>query len=136
MATHSSILARRIPRTEKLDRLQSMGSQKIGHDGVIKPARLLCPWDFPGKNTGVDCHFLLQIFPTQESNPGLLHCRQILYQLSYEGSPKQQQGEKLPVPQSRGRVWGLKTQQCESVLCIQSPLSGSAELSFHFHYSQ
>ena len=33
-------------------------------------------------------HFLLQgIFPTQESNPGLLHCRQILYQLSYEGSP-------------------------------------------------
>ena len=36
---------------------------------------------------GVGCHFLLQeIFPTQESNLGLLHCRQILYQLSYEGS--------------------------------------------------
>ena len=50
--------------------------------------RLLCPWDSPGKNTGVGCHFLLQkIFSTQESNPGLLHCRQILYQLSYEGSP-------------------------------------------------
>ena len=33
------------------------------------------------------CHFLLQgVFPTQESNLGLLHCRQILYQLSYEGS--------------------------------------------------
>ena len=45
--------------------------------------------DYPGQNTGVGCHFLLQgIFPTQESNPGLLHCRQILYQLSYEGSPK------------------------------------------------
>ena len=45
------------------------------------------PWDFPGKNTGVDCHVFLQgIFPTQESNPGLLHCRQILYRLSYEGS--------------------------------------------------
>ena len=42
------------------------------------------PWGFPGKNTGVDCHFLLQrIFPTQESNPGLLNCRQILYHLSY-----------------------------------------------------
>ena len=42
---------------------------------------------FSGKNSGVDCHFLLQgIFPTQESNPGLLHCRQTLYQLSYEGS--------------------------------------------------
>ena len=38
--------------------------------------------------TGVGCHFLLQeIFLTQESNPGLLHCRQILYQLSYKGSP-------------------------------------------------
>ena len=37
-------------------------------------------WDFPGKNTGVGCRSLLQeIFLTQESNPGLLHCRQILY---------------------------------------------------------
>ena len=34
------------------------------------------------------CHFLLQrIFPAQELNPGLLHCRQILYQQSYEGTP-------------------------------------------------
>ena len=42
-----------------------------------------------GKNTGVDCHTLLQgIFLTWESNWGLLHCRQILYQLSYQGSPK------------------------------------------------
>ena len=44
------------------------------------PARLLCPWDSLGKSTGVSCHFLLQgIFPTQGSNLGLLHCRQILY---------------------------------------------------------
>ena len=44
--------------------------------------------DSPGKSTGVDCHFLLQgIFPTQESNRDFLHCRQILYQLSYQGSP-------------------------------------------------
>ena len=35
-----------------------------------------------------DCHFLLQgIFPTQELNPGLLHCRQNLYRLSYKGRP-------------------------------------------------
>ena len=41
--------------------------------------RLLCPWDSPGKNTGVCCHFLLQgIFLTQGLNPGLLHCRQII----------------------------------------------------------
>ena len=45
---------------------------------------------FPGKNTGVGCHFLLQrIFPTQRSNPGLLHYRQMLYCLSYQGSPTQ-----------------------------------------------
>ena len=39
----------------------------------------LRPWDFPGKSTGVDCHFLLQgTFPTQALNPGLPHCRQTL----------------------------------------------------------
>ena len=49
--------------------------------------RLLCPWDSPGKHTGVDCHFLLQrIFLTQRSNPHLLHCRQILCCLSHQGS--------------------------------------------------
>ena len=54
----------------------------------LQPTKLLCPWDFPGKDTGVGCHFLIQgIFPTQRSNPGLLHCRQILYRLSYKGSP-------------------------------------------------
>ena len=43
--------------------------------------------DSPGKNTGVGCHAPLQgIFPTQGSNPGLLHCRQILYQLNHKGS--------------------------------------------------
>ena len=44
--------------------------------------------DSPGKNTGVACHALLQgIFPTQGWNPGLLHCRQILYCLSHQGGP-------------------------------------------------
>ena len=43
--------------------------------------------DSPGKNTGVGCHALLQrIFWTQGSNPGLPHCQQILYDLSYQGS--------------------------------------------------
>ena len=45
--------------------------------------------DSPGKNTGVGCHALLQgIFPTQGSNPGLPHHRQILYHLSHQGSPR------------------------------------------------
>ena len=44
--------------------------------------------DFPGKNTGVVSHVILQgIFPTQGLNPGLLHCRWILYHLSHQGSP-------------------------------------------------
>ena len=46
---------------------------------TIASARLLHPWDSPGKNTGVGCYALLQgIFPTQGLNPGLLHCRRIL----------------------------------------------------------
>ena len=53
------------------------------------PARLLCPWGSPGKNTWVGCHALLHgIPPTQGFNPHLLcllHCRQILYPLSYLG---------------------------------------------------
>ena len=52
------------------DSLQSHG---------LWPARLLRPWDFPGKNTGMGFHFLLQgIFLTQRSNPGLPHCWQTL----------------------------------------------------------
>ena len=50
-------------------------------------ARLLCPWDYPSKNTRVGCHFLLQgVFPIQGLNPCLLqlpYCRQILYLLSH-----------------------------------------------------
>ena len=49
---------------------------------------LLCPWNSPDKNTGMGSHsFLQRIFPTQGSNLVLLHCRQILYHLSYQGSP-------------------------------------------------
>ena len=45
--------------------------------------------DSPGKNTGVGCHALLQgLFPTQGSNPGLPHCRWILYHLSHQVSSR------------------------------------------------
>ena len=51
--------------------------------------RLLRPWHFLGKSTGVGCHFLLQgIFPTQGLNPGLPHYRQTLYRLTQQGSQK------------------------------------------------
>ena len=55
---------------------------------TLWPHRLHSPWNSPGQNTGVGSLSLLQgIFPTQGWNPGLPHCRQILYQLSYQGSP-------------------------------------------------
>ena len=54
----------------------------------LQPHGLYSPWNSLGQNTGVDSLSLLQgIFPTQGLNPGLPHCRQILYQLSHKGSP-------------------------------------------------
>ena len=82
MAIHSSILAWKIPWTEEPGGLQSTVSQRAGHDcshlvvsNSLGPhglwtARVFCPWDFPGKNTGVGFYLLLKgIFPTQGSNP-------------------------------------------------------------------
>ena len=63
-------------------------SESVSHSVVsdslqphgLYPTRLLCPWDYPGKNTGVGCHSLLRgIFLTHGSNAVLLHCRQILF---------------------------------------------------------
>ena len=62
----------------------------------LQPVRLLCPWNSPGKNTGVACHSLLQgIFPILGSNPGLPHCRQVLYCLSHQVSPSLKHGMSL-----------------------------------------
>ena len=75
------------PWTEACQAPLSMG--RIFH--VFSPCglRILNPLQCsPGKNTGVGSHSLLQgIFPTQGLNSGLLHCRQILYQLSHQGRP-------------------------------------------------
>ena len=172
MSIHSSIPAWRIPWTQELGGLQSMGSQRVRHDWVtftfpsgshglllrdclcaslairpfsslltphspelwgmqrwgtpashapaptifpanpspwgifpwrdfisneccsvvsssLRPHVLYSPQNSSGQNTGVGSISLLQgIFPTQGSNPGLPHCRRILYQLSYQGSPR------------------------------------------------
>ena len=61
-------------------------SDSLGLHG-LQLARL-CLWNSLGRNTTVGCHSLLQgSFPTQGLNPGLLHCRQILYPLSHQGRP-------------------------------------------------
>ena len=75
MATHSSLLAWRIPRTEEPGGLQCKGHKESDTTEVTLwtvATRLLCPWDSPGKKTRVGCHCLLQgIFLTQGSNPSL-----------------------------------------------------------------
>ena len=71
---------------------------------LLSGARLYSPWISPGQNTGVGSLSLLQgIFPTQGLNPGLLHFRWILYQLSHKGSPKIL--EWVAFPFSRGSSW-------------------------------
>ena len=76
MATCSSSLTGKIPWTEEPGGLQSESASASevaqSRPRGVWPTRLLRPWDSPGKNTGVGCHFLLQeIFPTQGSNPGI-----------------------------------------------------------------
>ena len=68
-------------------KVMSLSSVQLFVTPWTVPTRLLHPWNFPGKSTGVGCHFLLQgIFPTQGLNPGLLHWKQMLYRLSHQGS--------------------------------------------------
>ena len=67
--------------------------------------RFLHPWNFPGRSTGVGCHFLLQrIFPTQGSNPGLPHCKQMLL-------PSEPPGKLINESRSvmSNSLWGLYT---------------------------
>ena len=65
----------------------------------LQPHRLYSPWNSPGQNTGVGRLSLLQgIFPTQGQNPGLLHCRWILYQLSHKEIPRILEQVAYPSP--------------------------------------
>ena len=123
IATHSSILAWRIPWTKEPGGLQFMGPQRVRHNWVTKThththththtpstydmlssrifkwADIFSPkWKSLSTVNPIDCslpgssvHGILQarilewVFPTQGLNPGLLHYREILYQLSYQG---------------------------------------------------
>ena len=115
------------PRDGEPGGLPPMGSHRVGHDWsdfaaaavlclVAQSCLILCNpmdcspsgssvhGDSPGKNTGVGCHALLQeIVPTEGSNPGLPHCRQVLYCLSHQGS--QRILECVAYAFSRGSSW-------------------------------
>ena len=82
--------------------------------------------DSPGKNTGVGCHVLLQgIFPTKGLNPGLPHCRQILYHLSHQGSPGILKWVAYPI--SRGSSWPRNQVR---VFCIAGGFFTQLQLSY------
>ena len=83
---------------------------------VLKPARLLCPWNFPGKNTGVGCHALLQgIFPTQGLNLGLLHWQADSLPLAPPGKPTTREATAVRRPHITTREEPLLGAARESV---------------------
>ena len=85
----------RVPGVHLSVRASCMLSCSVTSDSLrphgLEPARLVCPWDFPSKNTGVGCHFLLQgFFLTQGSNPHplcLLHWQADCLPLNHLESP-------------------------------------------------
>ena len=74
--------------TRQVKEIRESVSRSVMSDS-LRPHRLYSLWNSPGQNTGVgSLSFLQGIFPIQRSNPGLPHCRWILYQLSHMGSPR------------------------------------------------
>ena len=75
---------------QRLGRCFKVGKGKsLSQSDSLQLHGLYSPWNSLGQNTRVGCLSLLQgIFPTQRSNPGLLHCRWILYHLSHKGSTR------------------------------------------------
>ena len=77
------------------------------------------PWDSPGQNTGVGSTSLLQgIFPTQGSNPGLPHCRWILYCLSHKGSPRILEWVAYPFSSTSSRTGNQTGVSCTAGGCF------------------
>jgi len=120
---------------------------------VARQDYCILPWDFPGKNTRVGSHSLLQeIFPTQGLNPDLLHCRQSLYCLSHQKGTLTQiwlwtQGKVIPRRQEKIKTeghWAKKTDVWVSVIFVDNfvpkyptslrePGSGLASVSLRTH---
>ena len=78
---------------------------------ALRPHGLCSAWDSPGQNPGVGSRSLLQgIFPTQGSNPGLPHCRRILYHLSHQKKPSTLKSyiQRIPQPQANQENWLLQ----------------------------
>ena len=97
---------------------------------VLQLHRLYSPWNSPGQDTGVGSHSFLQgIFPAQGLNPGLPHCRWILYQLNHAGSPRTLEwvaypfSTDLPNPGIEPESPALQAESLPTALCSQATLS-------------
>ena len=100
----------------------------------LGPHGLYSPWNSPGQSTRVGSLSLLQgIFPTHGSNPGLLHCRWILYQLSHKGSPIIFQLKIIFFFTSKNFYWSIvaavaaaaAAKSIQSCLTLCDPIDGS-----------
>ena len=109
--------------TESYIYIQSESENRSVITNSLRPVGLYSPWNSPDQNTWVgSCSLSLGIFPTQGWNPGLLHCRWILYQLSHQRSPSTLNGRYfLLVVCGRNPGWKYKSwkggSQNTSVLC-------------------
>ena len=95
------------------------------------PYRLLCPWDSPGKNTGVGCHSLLQgIFPTQGSNQGLLHLYADSLPLSYQRRHPGNDvwlADKMWVTGLQGQEEEVSSSPCLCPVCVSTMWKGGRD---------
>ena len=111
---------------------RSVISNSLGCYG-LQPARLLCPWDSPGKNTGVSCLALLQgIFPTQGSNLILLH----LLHWQADSQPLAPPGKPphlLHAQQVKHIICNPRKRQARQTLLLPSPLYTCGELQTEIH---
>ena len=85
----------------------------------LKPARLLCPWNSPGKNTRVDCHFLLQgNLPNSEMEPTSPSLQADSLPLIHQGSPQSLNGAKIPLEVWHGEGDPLNQNCCRRGNCV------------------
>ena len=100
----------------------------------LQPSRLLCPWDFPEKNTGVGCHFLLQgIFLTLRSNLHFLHWQVNSLPLSHMGSTAKAMRECVHGSVASvvsDSLW-LHRLQPSRILCIWNSSCKNTGVGFH-----
>ena len=96
----------------------------------LQPHELYSPWNSPDKNTGVSGHSLQRIFPMQESNWGFLHCRQILYQLSYQGSPHLVKAMVFPIVMYDVRVGLWRELSAKELMLLNCGVGGDSWESF------